>query len=549
MRSLRSFVVLGFVGLFACGDSNGGGEDDAGRSDGALTCVSDVDCDDADFCTGEERCVEGACVAGDSPCGPGTRCVASQRRCEVGCTTDADGDGAIARECGGTDCDDDDPRRYPGATEICDPDDVDEDCDPTTFGGRDDDGDGVEDARCCNVIAGFTRCGTDCDDTRADVRPGLPEVCDGLDTDCDGSVDEGVSYTLFVDEDRDGFGDIDSPIERACRFVPGRAIVGEDCDDANPDVSPGAVDVCNGVDDDCDGRIDEGAEALCHLATGIDEAACVQLEGEPAPRCVITRCEPNLLDCDLDAASGCEIAYCSDSSFCGGCAWGTDPSAYACDARTFCADGACFSTSSFVILRDFRVENVFAGTVANARITLQRACSEPVTTTTNAIGNATLDWSNRNPPTPHYVVTADGYATQLVDDAGASSVQLLRSEELATILEASPVPVDPRLGIVVIDGENVGNLVEAIDVPIFSSPPVPATSYTLSLGGGRTRQVFVNVRPGRARVRAYGAGDGRVVVECWWDAARTLAAPISHDVFVGPDAIVHARFERCGARM
>ena len=74
---------------------------------------------------------------------------------------------------------------------------------------------------------------------------------------------------------------------------PGRAIVGEDCDDANPDVSPGAVDVCNGVDDDCDTRIDEGAEELWHFGDGIAEAACVQLEGEPAPRCVMYSIRPS----------------------------------------------------------------------------------------------------------------------------------------------------------------------------------------------------------------------------------------------------------------
>lgn len=544
-----ALFALALAALLACGDSSSG-DDDAGRPDGAidgaLACTDDVDCDDRDFCTGEERCVEGACVAGVSPCGAGTRCLPVERRCELGCTTDEDGDGAIARECGGPDCDDTDARRRPGATEVCDDEQLDEDCDPTTFGGRDADGDGVEDARCCNVIGGFARCGTDCDDSRADVRPGSPEVCDDVDTDCDGSIDEGVSYTLFVDDDRDGFGDVDSPSERACRFVPGRAIVGEDCDDTNPDVSPGAVDVCNGVDDDCDTRIDEGAETLCHLGDGIAEAACVQLEGEPAPRCVITRCEPDVLDCDLDPANGCEIAYCTDPSFCAGCAWGTDRTAYECDPATTCRDGACFPSPSFIFSRDFNVRNLSGNGIADASITLQRTCSDTDTTTTNASGNATLVWQNRNPPARHYTVTAAGYATQVVDDAGTSSVQMLHDDLLADILAASPVPVDRRLGIVVIDGGDVGDVVEAIDGPVFSSPPIPATSYTIPLSGGRTRQVFVNVRPGRARVRAFGAGDGRVVVECWWDAARTRPAPIAHDVIVGPDAIVHQRFEVCG---
>jgi hypothetical protein len=124
---------------------------------------------------------------------------------------------------------------------------------------------------------------------------------------------------------------------------------------------------------------------------------------------------------------------------------------------------------------------------------------------------------------------------------------MIHDDLLAEILAASPVPVDRRLGIVVIDGGNFGDVSEAIDGPVFSSPAIPATTYTLPLFGGRTRQVFVNVRPGRARVRALGAGDGRGVVRCFWDAAQTRPAPISHDVFVGPDAIVHQRFEVCGA--
>jgi len=57
----------------------------------------------------------------------------------------------LARECGGSDCDDANPSRAPGFPEVCDLDNVDEDCDPRTFGFRDGDGDGAADARCCNA--------------------------------------------------------------------------------------------------------------------------------------------------------------------------------------------------------------------------------------------------------------------------------------------------------------------------------------------------------------------------------------------------------------
>ena len=73
----------------------------------------------------------------------------AQGRCA---TPDRDGDGHRAIECGGDDCDDDDPGRYPGRPEVCDAAGHDEDCDPRTAGFKDDDGDGFVDAECRNVV-------------------------------------------------------------------------------------------------------------------------------------------------------------------------------------------------------------------------------------------------------------------------------------------------------------------------------------------------------------------------------------------------------------
>ena len=63
---------------------------------------------------------------------------------------DADGDGVDSLVTGGSDCDDNDRNRFPGNTEVCDPDGHDEDCDYATFGNRDADGDGYFDAMCTN---------------------------------------------------------------------------------------------------------------------------------------------------------------------------------------------------------------------------------------------------------------------------------------------------------------------------------------------------------------------------------------------------------------
>lgn len=112
--------------------------------------------------------------------------------------------------------------------------------------GTDVDGDGV------SVEDG------DCDDADASVFPGQTEVCDGVDQDCDGEVDEDTTELWHPDADGDGFGDDLSPTEACSRpdgFVPNAG----DCDDGRADVFPGALEVCDGVDTDCDGIPDPAA--------------------------------------------------------------------------------------------------------------------------------------------------------------------------------------------------------------------------------------------------------------------------------------------------
>ncbi len=100
--------------------------------------------------------------------------------------------------------------------------------------------------------------GDDCDDQDAEVHPGADERCNGLDDDCDGRTDEdpvdGIS--LFPDGDGDGFGDGEAE-EMVCEGAEGFIDDASDCDDGDPSVHPGAEDGCDGLDNDCDGELDE----------------------------------------------------------------------------------------------------------------------------------------------------------------------------------------------------------------------------------------------------------------------------------------------------
>jgi MYXO-CTERM domain-containing protein len=198
-------------------------EDEYGNADDAVqSCeqpdgyISDsTDCDDtnADVNPGEEE------IAYDG----------LDNDCEDGDLTDVDGDGEDAEAAGGGDCDDTDTETSSSGTETADG--ADDDCDDIVDEGTeyyDDDGDG------------YTEYGGDCDDTSADVEPDADEDCDGVDQDCDDIVDEG---TDCFDDDEDGYTEEEG-----------------DCNDADPDANPGEVeDYENGVDDDCNGQVDNGA--------------------------------------------------------------------------------------------------------------------------------------------------------------------------------------------------------------------------------------------------------------------------------------------------
>jgi hypothetical protein len=215
-----------------------------GYDDNCDGVLDDVDADGDGYyalaCNGDD------CNDGDAYVNPGAIEIpynGFDENCDGVDEADLDGDGYDAWFAGGDDCDDNDGAVNPVGTESCNG--IDDDCDGTVDEGTecyDDDGDGI------------TEQGGDCNDGSVGIHPGAFEICDGIDQDCDGTVDED---TECYDDDGDGLTELDG-----------------DCNDANGAVYPGAVEICDGVDNDCNLATppDEGTDCFDDDGDGYAEA-------------------------------------------------------------------------------------------------------------------------------------------------------------------------------------------------------------------------------------------------------------------------------------
>ena len=316
MRSLSSLLFLSAVVLSACkgdtpsgdsaapGDSDPTGEDSGGVDDSGGaddSDVSDLDLDGDGFTTLDDCDDNDAAVnpAADEVCdGEDNNCDGVTDTDAIDASTyytDADADGfgdpaAPVTSCDdapllvtdSTDCDDDDRAIFPGAVEVCDGadnncDGLTDDDDPaldlttatTWYRDLDGDGHGNEGSsrEACLGAADEASVGDDCDDGDAAVSPSAQEVCGGGDEDCDGliddeddSIDPTSLVSSFYDTDGDGYGSAAAP--DACVVPSGAVPSSGDCDDERDDVNPGAGELCDERDNDCDGLVDDDDDTL-----------------------------------------------------------------------------------------------------------------------------------------------------------------------------------------------------------------------------------------------------------------------------------------------
>jgi hypothetical protein len=174
----------------------------------------------------------------------------------------------------GGDCDDEDFSVHPGAyDDTCDG--VNNDCDDALdedavgfewFYDGDSDGYGLvtESLLACLAPELYTDRAGDCNDENSSIHPdAVDDNCDEVDDNCDGVSDDGSEFFgLYFDGDGDGYG-ADTAMVMSCSLLESHTDRAGDCDDTKSEIHPDASDAtCDGVDDNCDGDPDEGAEYL-----------------------------------------------------------------------------------------------------------------------------------------------------------------------------------------------------------------------------------------------------------------------------------------------
>jgi hypothetical protein len=387
-----------------------------------------------------------------------------------------DPDEAARYVSNGLDCDDADEQVNPGAGEVCN--DVDDDCDDEIdeepLDGLpwhgDADGDGFGDLLdvviACDPPEGYVDDDTDCDDADAAINPLELESCNGIDDDCDTLVDDddpdALASMYFADLDGDGYGDPGNHVV-ACLPPDSYGEDDTDCDDLDAAIHPDAVEVCNLVDDNCDGLVDGDDPLVVGASTWYGDGdgdgftgsqdvqvACDEPTG-PAP----SYAEVDGGDCDdLDAsvAPGApEAWYDSVDSDCDG-AVNPDPCDVAPPAGQTLINPTCLSV-------DLELQ---------AWAPCQAACGADVTVFAQ-VGNSGSDASSAGPLLSLYGEDASANRTLLDQVALDSVASGDQTAAIDFVVASADLAGYAQLVVVVDDGNaqaecDEGNAEEAIDL-------------------------------------------------------------------------------------
>ena len=92
--------------------------------------------------------------------------------------------------------------------------------------------------------------------TRTTIHLGAEEICDHVDNNCDGQIDEGLIKTFFLDSDGDDFGDTENAVED-CEQPDAHVLEDGDCNDTDETINPNALEQCDEIDNNCNEEIDE----------------------------------------------------------------------------------------------------------------------------------------------------------------------------------------------------------------------------------------------------------------------------------------------------
>ena len=389
-------------------------------------------------CTAQEPAAETCGDAIDNNCNNQT-----DEEGAIGCTDyfqDIDKDGlgnSVSSKClcvadgnftavSGGDCNDLNPNVGAGKPEVCNTldDDCDGDVDPENSVGcvffyKDVDGDGKgqsADAKClCNATKQYTSpVGGDCDDNNPEIGPGHTELCNAVDDNCNGVVDEANAIgckPYLKDGDDDGYGVTSLSLCLCAASGDYKSLNPGDCNDNDATIHPGGLEICDGVDNSCNGIVDEDcdkdSDGYCNALKPLvgnpfscpkGGGDCVDFDPDIHPNAAEI-CDEIDNDCDAEIDEGVQAP-------CGGCSnvciMGAGPDSevpfeeenQVFDGAGKDDDGNIVLDKSSIQLNMIWVANSGEGTISKINtatgdeVARYNLCGDPSRTSVDSLGNA-----------------------------------------------------------------------------------------------------------------------------------------------------------------